>query len=190
MTLQVQIEILEICFKHRFGRLPEILFAPEPKRESKYERKDAYKPRFLKSDRLSVQGYGWQLYWDTPLPVMIDPLAEQKAEIRFKEALEELRKDCKPKSSKRGFKPKQAYIPKVRMEDQLERIVKAWEATEQEPYSQFDRDEYTEIEYEKIGGMTPKGVFLDNKFAPFSQMKIDVDNKIYIKNWLYEKEFS
>jgi len=160
MVIQTKIEMLEICFKHRFGRLPEVLFAPEPKRESKYEPKDAYKPKFLKSDRLSVQGYGWQLFWDVPEPIMLDLLAKEKAEARFKEALEEIRKQCKSntKSSKPRFRARPGFgsLKTNGTEHQLERIVKAWEATDQEPYSQFDRGEYTEIEYEKIGGMTPR----------------------------------
>lgn len=68
--------------------------------------------------------------------------------------------------------------------DKLQKLVTAWQATGTQISGQ-----YTAVKFNSIGGMTAKGVYLDDTFAPFSQMKVDTENKIYIKTWLYEKAF-
>lgn len=75
-------------------------------------------------------------------------------------------------------------VKKASSSDKLQKLVTAWQATGTQPSGQ-----YTAVKYQTIGGMTAKGVFLDDTFAPFSQMKIDSQNKIYIRTWLYEKAF-
>ena len=75
-------------------------------------------------------------------------------------------------------------VKKASSPDKLQKLIAAWQATGTQPSGQ-----YTAVKFNSIGGMTAKGVFLDDIFAPFSQMKIDSENRVLIKNWLYEKAF-
>lgn len=179
MTIQDQIEILGILFFHKTGYRPEVLYAPELRRVSKHERKTV-EPKFVKSGRLAMDGRGYRLYWDEPKLVVLDPDAEEKAKIRFQAALEELRKS-------KSNKPKKHM--ETRHSGSSDGLITL--ADELEPYSEYDRGDYTKAEYDELKVIPgKKAVLIDGRWIAKSQMKVDTDFNLYVKNWLYEKEFS
>ena len=64
-------------------------------------------------------------------------------------------------------------------------------ADELEPYSEYDRDDYTKVEYDELKVIPgKKAVLIDGRWIAKSQMKVDTDLNLYVKNWLYEKELN
>lgn len=58
-----------------------------------------------------------------------------------------------------------------------------------EVFSDYDKDDFTLLKYEKIEAVTPKAALIDGAWYPKSQMKVDTDNGLWLSNWLYEKNF-
>lgn len=114
-------------------------------------------------------GHDYRLAWNATKVEDLDPDRASK----LQQALDGLKQIKKQPVKKTVFR-----------QDKLQKLVSAWAATGVKPYGN-----YMEVKYQTIGGMTAKGVFLDDAFAPFSQMKIDSENRVLIKNWLYEKAF-
>lgn len=62
------------------------------------------------------------------------------------------------------------------------------------PYSEYDRDSYRRLEFEKIEVVTKKGrdggaALIDGRWIPKSQLKCGVDGELYVSNWFYDKNF-
>jgi len=49
---------------------------------------------------------------------------------------------------------------------------------------------YVEILNPQISMMTERAVCINKHWVPLSQLAIDVDDNLYMKKWLYEKEFA
>lgn len=109
-------------------------------------------------------GHDYRLSWSAPVVEDLDKDRASKPQV--------LQKQTKK------------TVKRASGQDKLQKLVAAWQATGTQPSGQ-----YTAVKFNSTGGMTAKGVFLDRTFAPFSQMKIDSENRIFIKNWLYEKAF-
>lgn len=56
-------------------------------------------------------------------------------------------------------------------------------------FSEFDREDYQLLEVTGIGGSTENGIYINDVFLPFSQMRTDMEGNVYLANWLYAKEF-
>lgn len=60
---------------------------------------------------------------------------------------------------------------------------------ELEVFSDYDKNDFTLLKYEKIEIVTPKAALIDGVWCPKSQMKVDTDNGLWLSNWLYKENF-
>jgi hypothetical protein len=116
-----------------------------------------------------ASGHGYTLLWSAPFVRDTDTNRKQKE----KAELEKLRAFAK-----------ESKKPRKKKMDNLARL-----ADELEVYSEYDRETFKKLEYEKIEVISPKAVLIDGNWFPKSQLKVDVDSNLYSAGWLYDKTY-
>lgn len=116
-----------------------------------------------------ASGNGYNLLWSEPFVRDIDTGRKQREEAE----LEKLRAFAK-----------ESKKPKKKKMDNLTKL-----ADELEVYSDYNREGFRKLKYEKIEAVTPKAALIDGVWCPKSQMKVDTDNGLWLSNWLYGKNF-
>jgi len=57
-------------------------------------------------------------------------------------------------------------------------------------FTEYDRDDYTEIEVDEVEALTDKGVKLFGTWFGLSTLRTDMDGGLFIENWLYDRYFT
>ena len=53
--------------------------------------------------------------------------------------------------------------------------------------TEYDKNEYQQLRFMKIDGISEKALLIDDRWIPKSQLRCDFDNNLYVANWLYDK---